>query len=94
MAFSNLIRVLQTESGLIVVIEETRVRLGPQVLGNHLFETVAWIGCTFAVSVDAIGAGHGCDLREDGHAGLSSAYSLRLHCLLLLRKLKIVGIGG
>ena len=63
MASSNLIKVLETESGLIIVMEETRVRLGSQVLGDHLLETVAWIGCTFAVSVDVIGADHGCALR-------------------------------
>ena len=62
-ASSDLIKVLQTESWLIVVIERTRVRLGSQVLGDHLLETVAWIGCTVAVSVDVIGAGHRCALK-------------------------------
>ena len=77
-ASSTLIKVLETESGLIVVIEKTRVRLGSQVFGNHLLETVAWIGCTVSVSVDVIGAGHGCALRggrafRDILAGLAQA---------------------
>lgn len=83
-ASSNLIKVLQTKSRLIVVCGKTRVRLGSQVLGNHLLETVAWIGCTVAVSIDLIGADDGCALEEgDEHSDISLPFSLWLCCQIL-----------